>query len=133
MKRESEVYSLSGGYSPFIYKSETGLTYCFPVTSGHVDMTFEFDISEEDLLVLKSSDFRFKALYYILFYEAQSTFGTGHPKPRKYTAKEFEDTKNKVLFKSEHDLKVFIKVFSKEKNLAEYYFQYFSKTVFQQE
>ncbi|HKL41089.1 MAG TPA: hypothetical protein VJ962_00685 [Clostridia bacterium] len=133
MKRESEVYSLSGGYSPFIYKSKTGLTYCFPVSSGHADMSFEFDISEEDLLVLKSSDFRFKALYYILFNEAQSTFGTGHPKPRTYTAKEFEDTKNKVLCKSEHDLKVFIKEFSKEKNLAENYFQYFSKTVFQQE
>lgn len=133
MKRESEVYSLSGGYSPFIYKSKTGLTYCFPVSSGHADMEFEFDISEQDLDVLKSSNFRFKALYYILFNEAQSTFGTGHPNPRRYTAEEFEDAKNRVLFKSEHDLMVLIKEFSKEKNLAENYFQYFSKTVFQQE
>ncbi len=133
MKRKSEVYSLSGGYSPFIYKSKTGLTYCFPVSSGHADMEFEFDISEQDLDVLKSSNFRFKALYYILFNEAQSTFGTGHPNPRRYTTEEFEDTKNRVLYKSEHDLMIFIKEFSKEKNLAENYFQYFSKTVFQQE
>ncbi|MCG8409958.1 MAG: hypothetical protein MI739_01600 [Bacteroidales bacterium] len=133
MKRESEVYSLSGGYSPFIYKSKTGLIYCFPVSSGHADMEFEFDISEQDLDVLKSSNFRFKALYYILFNEAQSTFGTGHPNPRRYTAEEFEDAKNRVLYKSEQDLMVFIKAFSKEKNLAEDYFQYFSKTVFQQE
>lgn len=133
MKRESEVYSLSKGYSPFIYKSKTGLTYCFPVSSGHADMDFEFDISEQDLDVLKSSNFRFKALYYILFNEAQSTFGTGHPNPRRYTAEEFEDAKNRVLYKSEHDLMVFIKEFSKEKNLAENYFQYFSKTVFQLE
>ena len=133
MKRESEVYSLSKGYSPFIYKSKTGLTYCFPVSSGHADMDFEFDISEQDLDVLKSSSFRFKALYYILFNEAQSTFGTGHPNPRRYTAEEFEDAKNRVLYKSEHDLMVFIKEFSKEKSLAENYFQYFSKTVFQLE
>ena len=133
MKRESEVYSLRGGYSPFIYKSKTGLTYCFPVSSGHADMEFEFDISEQDLDVLKSSNFKFKALYYILFNEAQSTFGTGHPNPRRYTAEEFEDVKNRLLYKSEHDLMVYIKAFSKEKNLAENYFQYFSKTVFQQE
>lgn len=130
MKKENEVYSLKGGYSPFIYKSKTGLTYCFPVASGHVDMTFEFDISELDLDVLKSSDCRFKALYYILFHEAQSTFGTGHPKPRRYTANEFEDTKNKVLYKSEFDLQLYIKEFSKGKNLAESYFQMFSNNIF---
>ncbi len=134
MKRENEVYSLNGGYSPFIYKSKTGgLTYCFPVSSGHADMTFEFDISEQDLDVLKSSNYRFKALYYILFNEAQSTFGTGHPNPRRYTAEEFEDAKNKVLYKSEHELKLYINEFSKEKNLAEEYFQTFSKNVFQLE
>jgi hypothetical protein len=131
MKKENEVYSLKGGYIPFIYKSETGLTYCFPVASGHVDMSFEFDISEDDLDVLKSSDYRFKALYYILFHEAQSTFGTGHPKPRSYTAEEFENTKNKVLYKSELDLQFFIREFSKGKNLAENYFQMFSNNVFQ--
>ncbi|UKM63471.2 hypothetical protein GSB9_00013 [Flavobacteriaceae bacterium GSB9] len=130
MKRENEVYSLSKGYSPFIYKGETGLIYCFPVSSGHVDMTFEFEISELDLDVLKSSDYRFKVLYYMLFHEAQSTFGTGHPKPRRFTAEEFEDTKNKVLYKSEFDLQSFIKEFSKKKNLAESYFQMFSNNVF---
>ena len=132
MKRENEVYSLNGGYGPLIYKSKTGgLTYCFPVSSGHADMTFEFDISEQDLDVLKSSNYRFKALYYILFYEAQSTFGTGHPHPRRYTAEEFEDAKNKVLYKSEHELKLCIKDFSKKNNLAEEYFHLFSKSVFQ--
>ena len=131
MKRENEVYSLCRGYSPFIYKSETGLTYCFPVSSGHADMEFEFDISEKDLDVLKSSNFRFKALYYVLFNEAQSTFGTGHPNPRRYTAEEFEDAKNKVLYESEHELKIYIKEFSKKKNLAESYFQSFSNNVFQ--
>ncbi len=131
MKRENEVYSLNRGYSPFIYKSKSGLTYCFPVSSGHADMEFEFDISEQDLDVLKSSNFRFKALYYILFNEAQSTFGTGHPNPRRYTAEEFEDAKNKVLYESEHELKIYIKEFSKEKNLAESYFQSFSNNVFQ--
>lgn len=130
MKKENEVYSLKGGYSPFIYKSEIGLKYCFPVTSGHVDLSFEFDISELDLEVLKSSDYRFKVLYYILFHEAQSTFGTGHPKPRTYTADEFEDTKNKVLYKSDFDLQLFIKEFSKDNNLAESYFQMFSDNVF---
>jgi len=133
MKRENEVYSLSGSYSPFIYKSKTGLIYCFFVSSGHADMEFEFDISEQDLNVLKSSSYRFRALYYILFNEAQSTFGTGHPNPRRYTAEEFEDAKNKVLYKSERELKLYIKKFSKEKNLAEDYFQTFSKNVFQQE
>lgn len=131
MKRENEVYSLNRGYSPFIYKSKSGLTYCFPVSSGHADMEFEFDISEQDLDVLKSSNFRFKALYYILFNEAQSTFGTGHPNPRRYTAEEFENAKNKVLYESEHELKIYIKEFSKEKNLAESYFQSFSNNVFQ--
>src|SRR5690554_531514 len=131
MKRENEVYSLNRGYSPFIYKRKSGLTYCFPVSSGHADMEFEFDISEQDLDVLKSSNFRFKALYYILFNEAQSTFGTGHPNPRRYTAEEFEDAKNKVLYESEHELKIYIKEFSKEKNLAESYFQSFSNNVFQ--
>ncbi|HBI01987.1 MAG TPA: hypothetical protein DDY18_10240 [Flavobacterium sp.] len=130
MKRENEVYSLSGGYSPFIYKNKTGLIYCFPVSSGHADMEFEFDISEQDLDVLKSSNYRFKALYYILFNEAQSTLGTGHPNPRRYTTEEFEDAKNKVLYKSERELELYIKEFSKKKNIAEDYFQLFSKNVF---
>lgn len=130
MKRNSEVYSLSKGYSPIIYKSETGLIYCFPVSSGHADLTFEFDISEQDLDILKSSQFRFKALYYILFQEAQSTFGTGHPNPRRYTVAEFENAKNKVLYNSENDLQLYIKEFSKRWNLGENYFQYFSSNVF---
>jgi len=130
MKKENEVYRLTKGYSPVIYKSETGLTYSFPVSSGHLDMSFEFDISELDLDVLKSSNYRFQVLYYILFHEAQSTFWTGHPKPRRYTAEEFEETKNKVLYKSEGDLQLFIKKFSKENNLAERYFQMFSNNVF---
>lgn len=131
MKRATEVYSLTGGYSPFIYKSKTGLSYCFPVSSGHADMEFEFEISEQDLDVLKSSNYKFKVLYYILFYEAQATFGTGHPNPRRYTAEEFEDTKNKVLYKSESELELYIWEFSKEKNLSENYFQSFSRNVFQ--
>jgi hypothetical protein len=133
MKRNSEVYSLSKGYSPFIYKSENGLTYCFPVSSGHADLIFEFVISEHDLDILKSNQFRFKALYYVLFNEAQSTFGTGHPNPRQYSTEEFDSAKNKVLYQSENDLKLYIKEFSKQKNLAEDYFQSFSKNIFQQE
>lgn len=131
MKTEDKIYSLNEGYSPVIYKSKSGLTYSFPVSSGHADMEFEFDISEQDFEVLKSSNYKFKAFYYILFNEAQSTFGTGHLNPRRYTAEEFEDVKNKVLYKSDHDLKLFIKEFSKEKNLAEEYFHSFSKNVFQ--
>ncbi|MEK8179539.1 hypothetical protein WMW71_04220 [Flavobacterium buctense] len=130
MKKESEVYRLKEGYSPFIYKSETGLTYSFPVASGHVDRTFEFVISELDLDAIKSSAYRFKALYYILFHEAQSTFGTGHPKPRTYTAKEFEEVKNKVLYISEFDLQLYINEFSEGNNLADCYFQMFSDNVF---
>ena len=133
MNRNSEVYSLNKGYSPFIYESEAGLTYCFPVSSGHADLTFEFFISQQDLDVLKSSQFRFKALYYVLFNEAQSTFGTGHPNPRTYTAKEFDNIKNKVLYKSENELESYIKEFSKQKNLAENYFQLFSKNISQEE
>ena len=133
MKRENEVYSLNRGYSPFIYKSNSGLTYCFPVSSGHADMKFEFEISEQDLDVLKSSDYKFRVLYYILFNEAQATFGTGHPNPRRYTTEEFEDAKNKVLYKSESELELYIKEFSKKKNLSKDYFQSFSSNVFQKE
>ncbi|GAA4297201.1 hypothetical protein [Nibribacter koreensis] len=130
MKTNSEVYSLSKGYGPSIYKSETGLIYCFPVSSGHADLTFEFGISEQDLDILKSSQYRFKALFYILFQEAQSTFGTGHPNPRRYTVVEFENAKNKVLYNSEKDLQLYIKEFSKRWNLGENYFQYFSSNVY---
>jgi hypothetical protein len=133
MKRNSEVYSLSKGYSPFIYKSENDLIYCFPVSSGHADLTFDFVISELDLDILTSNQFRFKALYYVLFNEAQSTFGTGHPNARQYTTEEFESAKNKVLYQTENDLKFYIKEFSKQKNFAEDYFQSFSKNIFQQE
>lgn len=132
MKRAKVLYSMCEGYSPFIYKSETGLIYCFPVSSGHVDKEFEFEISERDLDVLRSSNYRFKVLYYILFNEAQSTFGTGHPGPWRYTTKEFEITKNKVLYKPESELVLYIKTFSKKHNLSEGYFQSFSETVFQQ-
>ena len=131
MKRNSEVYSLSKGYSPFIYKNKTGLKYYFPVSSGHADLSFEFDITEQDLDVLKSSQFRFKALYYVIYQEAQSTFGTGHPNPRQYTVEEFEDAKNKVLYKSENDLQLYIKEFSERWNLGESYFKKFSNNVFQ--
>jgi hypothetical protein len=131
MKRENEIYSLNKGYSPFVYKSTNGLTYCFPVSSGHAEMEFEFEISEKDLNILKTSVFRFKALYYMLFNEAQSSFGTGHPKPRRYTYEEFEEVKQKVLYESENELKLHIKEFSRAKNLAENYFDLFSKNIFQ--
>lgn len=130
MKKNSKIYSLGKGYSPFIYKNETGLIYSFPVTSGHVDLTFEFTISAQDLDILKSHEFRFKILYFVVFHEAQSTFGTGHPKPRKYTSEEFENTKNKVLYTSETELKSYIKQFSKDKNLGEKYFDTFFRIVF---
>jgi len=132
MKRATEVYSLSGGYSPFIYKSKNELIYTFPVSSGHADMSFEFGISELDLDILKSSNNKFKVLYYILFHEAQSTFGTGHPNPRRYTVDEFEITKSKVLQKSDSELESYLKEFSIEKNLSESYFQTFSDNVFRQ-
>ena len=132
MKRATQVYSLSSGYSPFIYKGETELIYCFPVSSGHADMDFEFEISEQDLNELKSSTYKFKVLYFILFNEAQSTFGTGNPNPRRYTTEEFVNTKNKVLLNSESELELYLKEFSKEKNLSEEYFQQFSKNVFGQ-
>lgn len=131
MKRENEVFSLNRGYSPFVYKSNTGLTYCFPVTSGHVDMGFDFEISEQDLDVLKSSVFRFKALYFILFYEAQSTFGTGNSNPRKFSFEEFKDLKNKVLYETETEVKLHIQACSRKYNLAENYFDSFSRSVFQ--
>lgn len=133
MERENKIYSLNGCYSPSIEKSKTGLKYCFFVSSGHVDKVFEFEISKQDLEVLKSSNYKFKVLYYILFYEAQSTFGTGHSFPRRYTIEEFEDSKNKILYRSESELEFYTKEFSKEKNLAEDYFQSFSRNVFQQE
>ncbi|MFY0604968.1 MAG: hypothetical protein JXQ93_13635 [Flavobacteriaceae bacterium] len=96
-------------------------------------MNFEFEITEQDLDILRSNDYKFKMLYYILFNEAQSTFGTGHPNPRQYTTEEFENTKNKVLYQSDSGLERFIKEFSKKKNLSEDYFQTFSKNVFRQE
>lgn len=130
MARENEVYSLSKGYSPFISKNKNGFTYCFPVSSGHADTSLEFDISEQDLNILKSSEFRFKAFYFVLFYEAQSTFGTGHPNPRIYTDEEFESAKNKVLYQSENELKFYIHEFSKQRNFSEDYFQIFSNKIF---
>lgn len=100
------------------------------MSSGHADLDFEFDISEKDLEILKLIQFRFKALYFILFHEAQSVFGTVHPNPRSYTPLEFENVKKNVLFKSENDLHVYIKEFSKRSNFAESYFQDFSSMVF---
>lgn len=133
MKRENEVYCLTRNYSPFIYKNKKDLMYYFPVESGHASISLEFQISEQDLKILMSSDFRFKAFYYILFYEAQSTFGTGHRNPRKYTTEEFESAKTKVLYQSENDLKLYITEFSKQRNLAENYFESFSKIVFEKQ
>jgi hypothetical protein len=96
-------------------------------------MEFEFEISEKDLDILKSSDFKFKALYYILFYEAQSTFGTGHPNPRKYKTEEFENVKKKVLYNPENEIELYFNELSKKRNLSKNGFEYFSETVFKQE
>jgi hypothetical protein len=130
MKRENIVYYLKEGYSPFIYKNKNSLVYCFPVSSGHVDLTFEFVISESNLEVLKSDEYRFKVLYFLLFFEAQATFGTGHKSPSKFSKEEFEMCKNKALKKSKKDLELYIKEFSNSMNLAEDYFETFSKSVF---
>ncbi len=130
MERKNKVYCLKEGYSPFIYKNENSLVYCFPVSSGHADSTFEFVITESNLEDLKSNEYRFKALYFLLFFEAQSTFGTGNKNPRKYSKEEFEMCKNLVLSKPEKDLGLYIKKFSNRMNLAEDYFETFSKSVF---
>lgn len=104
--------------------------YCFPVSSGHAELSVEFPISEQDLEILKSDAFRFKAFYFILFRETQATFGTGHPNPRRYTFEEFEAVKKRVLYLPEIELKNYIKLFSKQMNLADDYFKTFSKNVF---
>ena len=130
MKRENKVYYLKKGYSSFIYKKNNSLVYCFPVSSGHADLTFEFVISESNLEDLKSNVYRFKALYFLLFHEAQTTFGTGRKSMRKYSIDEFEICKNIALKKSKKDLELYIKEFSNRMNLAEDYFETFSKSVF---
>lgn len=130
MKRENKVYCLKEGYSPYIYKNEKSFIYCFPVSSGHIDLTFEFVISKDDLECLNANEYRFKILYFLLFFEAQSTFGTGNESPRKYRKDEFETCKNIALTKSERDLELYVKEFSNKKNLAEDYFKTFSKSVF---
>lgn len=130
MKREDKVYCLKEGYSPYIYKNDKSFIYCFPVSSGHIDLTFEFVISKSDLECLKENQYRFKILYFLLFFEAQSTFGTGNENPREYRKDEFETCKNIVLTKSEKDLYLYIKEFSNKMNLAENYFTKFFKSVF---
>lgn len=130
MKREDIVYRLKEGYAPYIYKNENSFIYCFPVSSGHIDLTFEFAISKTDLEHLRENEYRFKILYFLLFYEAQSTFGIGNKNPREYTKDGFETCKRIALTKSEKDLELYIKEFSKTKNLAEDYYETFLKSVF---
>ncbi len=130
MSRQNEIYSLGEGYQPFIYKNESHLFYCFPVSSGHAELLFEFRISGEDLDTLKSSLFRFKLFYFVLFFEAQSTFGSGVKSSKKFTINEFEAVKKIVFDKPEDELKLFIKQFSKKKNLAENYFEWFCDETF---
>ena len=130
MSLNKKVYSLNEGYSPYVFQSETGLKYCFPVSSGIVDLSFEFDISDQDLDLLKSSDLKYKALYFILFHEAQSTFGSGHPSPRQYTFEEFRATKDQVLNKPDKELEKFVKEYSKRRRNNKEYFYRFSKSVF---
>lgn len=125
------VYRISGGYSPFISENESGLLYCFPVSSGHVDIYLEFNISEKDLEVLRANIFRFKVLYFILFHEVQLTFGTGNPNPRKYTIQEFEIIKKKVLYHPENEVRLYLNRYAKNRNKGEYYFESFSKNVFE--
>ncbi|KQR91998.1 hypothetical protein ASG01_13450 [Chryseobacterium sp. Leaf180] len=131
MSRDNLIYSLSNGYSPYIRKDENGLKYCFPVSSGHVDKDFEFFITDEDLDILRSSDYRFKLFYLVLFFEAQSTFGTGNRNPRTYKIEEFEKAKAIVLYQSESELHKYLLKFCKKYNLGDHYFQSFSKSVFE--
>lgn len=130
MKREDIVYRMKEGYTPYIYKNENFFIYCFPVSSGHIDLTFKFAISKTDLEHLRENEYRFKILYFLLFFEAQSTFGTGNKNPREYTKDEFETCMNIALTKSEKDLELYVKEFSKRNNLAEDYYETFLKSVF---
>ncbi|MCC2589655.1 hypothetical protein [Chryseobacterium sp. MFBS3-17] len=130
MKKEDKVYCLKEGYSPYIYKSEKSFIYCFPVSSGHIDLNFEFIISKADFECLKENQYRYKVLYFLLFFEAQSTFGTGTENPREFRKDEFETCKNIALTKSENDLALYIKEFSDKMNLSENYIKSFIKSVF---
>lgn len=126
MTRTKEVYKIKDGFNPYIWQDYNELFYTIPVSSGHTSLDYDFKISKDDLVKLKSSDFHFYALNYILFYEIQSTFGTGHPTPRVYTKEEFEEMKNKILSCNEKELKDYILCFSKKKNHGETYFETFT-------
>jgi hypothetical protein len=47
------IRHLGSGWEPHVEESSDGhVTYSFPVASGHVDTSFTFDITREDLAVL---------------------------------------------------------------------------------
>lgn len=130
MKQNQVIYRLKEGYNPMIFNKDNCFIYSFPVTSGHIDNTFEFQISKSTFDALVSNEYRFKLVYFILFHEAQKAFGTGNLKPRSFSIQEFEMYLNLVLTKSEIDLKKYCISYLYKSNFSEKYFDSFLESVF---
>ncbi len=98
----SKVHHLGEGWQPHVDEIDGKLIYSIPVESSFVSISYEFEITKEDLFLLKESSEKYKLLFDSLHSEIQDTFGPSLPSEqvRKYTQTEFEIVKRKILYGS---------------------------------
>ncbi|MBY5633239.1 hypothetical protein HFO39_00215 [Rhizobium leguminosarum] len=64
---------MGDGYEPHVDNIDGRLIYSLPVDSGHVSLTFEYEIEAGDLAVLLDDAYRRAVLYWVLHTKLQTT------------------------------------------------------------
>ena len=124
-----EIYRYGDGCSPRIYQDSDNLIYEIPVDSGFASSLFGFQINQEDLDILMMNNDLFIIFFFVLFHEIQSTFGTGHPSPRKYRQDEFDELKKKILFSPREAALRYLDDYLLKRNFAPIYFENFTRSI----
>lgn len=95
----STIHHLGNGYGPHVDEIDGKIMFSLPVESSFVSLSFQFEISREDLAILKNNPEKMDALFDALHSEIQNTFGPSVPKEkvRHYTQGEFDVVKKRIL------------------------------------
>ncbi|MBY5557467.1 hypothetical protein HFO41_03430 [Rhizobium leguminosarum] len=64
---------MGDGYEPHVDNIDGRLIYSLPVDSGHVSLTFEYEIEAGDLAVLLDDAYRRAVLHWVLHTKLQTT------------------------------------------------------------
>jgi hypothetical protein len=110
---------MGDGYEPHVDEIEGRLIYSLPVESGHLSLSFEYEIDVADLAVLLSDTYRRAVLHCVLHTKLQ---GTVIGMAREISQADFRLLVSRILHSPMDDVERVIATINREHNIRLQYY-----------